>query len=488
MGGFASAVSDSTIDIFLESAFFKPTVIAGRARRHGLMTDASYRFERGVDPELCHHAIAWATHWLLTICGGQAGPLINMENQSHLPTHSEVDIRMDKVTRLLGIELPSKMVLDFFTGLGIRLVSPLPENTHGPSLPFNSQICRVKAPSWRFDLNEEVDFIEEAIRLYGYDRIPTQQPYFPIVLQAPTDDRRMLERCRNFWMDQGYHETVHYSFTSFEHQQLLDPKQSPVHLENPISKELNVLRTNLWPGLINTLVHNRNYQQKAVYLFEIGTVFFMQPEGICEEPHMGGIASGQVLAEQWGICAREIDFFDVKQSIHNSFSVLDAHHAYTYIAEAHPALHPSQSGRIYRDKKPIGWIGALHPQLYDHFDVTGPLYLFEWQLASPLKSSVPIFQPFSRFPLMRRDLAFWMPNNLSFADIESVIRTAAGEYLKDLTLFDVYHPKEQTGQRSIALGLIWQHPTRTLTDTEVDEWQANIVDTLLNQYDIELRG
>jgi phenylalanyl-tRNA synthetase beta chain len=478
MGGLSSSVTDSTTDILLESAFFSPEAIAGHARYYGLMTDASYRFERGVDPALCLTVIEYATALLLDLCGGKAGPLNKVEYASALPAIPTLTLSDAKLQKVLGIQLPDSVLIEGLTHLG--LVTVASESAH-------TKIWKGKRPSWRFDLNEEVDLIEEVLRWHGYEHIPAKIPTFPVGFHSHHEVREQIHRMRNFLAAQGYYETLNYSFTSARYQQQLDPNNLPITLENPISNKLNVLRTQLWPGLLTTLQYNQHHRQQPYAFFEVGTVFLAEADKITEQCHIGGVVSGSALPEQWGVSSRHIDYFDVKNVVQNALNLLDNQGSYTYQSSIHPALHPGQSSAVFHNGKQMGWIGALHPKLYTQFDLVEPVYLFEWRLPEKLHSKQVTFKSFSNFPYMRRDIAFWVDKNVSFETLRTVILENAGSYLQDLRLFDIYQHPVNSMQRSIALGLLWQHTDRTLTEQEVDKWQVNIIHALQSQCGVVIR-
>lgn len=487
LGGQKSAVSHTTTTIFLESACFNPEVIQRSAALYEITTDASYRFTRGVDVTICKQALSWATELLLKICGGQAGPVNELNHEEYQRKSQEILLRLPQISKVLGIKLPLSTIENFLNRLGI-LYTPVASEEVSEYSENSAPVLSLKPPHWRFDLIHEVDVIEEIARLHGYNQLPTQLPRFSVDFSKKTqNDKSILTRCRYFWMDQGYYETIHYSFTSSTIQQRLDPKNSALVITNPISNELNVLRTHLWPGLINTLSYNHRHQQTKCAFFEIGTVFLNTEQGILEIPHLAGIASGPVLQEQWGAVARPLDFFDIKQIVQNSLSILNPYTRCIYKTAEHPALHPGQCSQIYQDKEAIGWVGALHPKLYTHFGLTSPVYLFEIQLNTNARNSFSHFQPFSKFPSVRRDLAFWVSNKISFSSLEATIRKQAGDCLQDLRLFDIYQNPDRSAQRSLALGLIWQHVSRTLHDKEVDQWQNAVIQALRNEWNIQLR-
>jgi phenylalanyl-tRNA synthetase beta chain len=488
MGGLSSAITSSTVNIFLESAFFTPNAIAGRARHYGLMTEASYRFERGVDPELCQKALLWATQLLVEICGGSPGPVITVESLSALPKAQEITLSQSDVTKVLGIALPGTTITEYLTRLGVEVRSGPYKGTTPQKEDAETMTWSLKRPTWRFDIVNKVDFIEELARLSGYANIPAQLPTFSAYFQPIQSTQNALEKWRSFLADQGYIEVINYSFTALTHQKLLDSETTPVVLKNPISRELNVLRTQLWPGLLATLKYNCQHRRQPYSFFECGTVFSQSTNGIDECTHVGGVIAGDLLPEQWGAPKKPVDFFDIKRIVYNSLQVIDPQSGYTNIPAIHPALHPGQSSRLCRGGKKVGWIGALRPNLYNYFELTSPVYLFEWELNESIPTGVKTFQSFSRFPSIRRDIAFWISKDILFESIRKTIIESAGEYLQDLTLFDIYSAENSSNQRSLALGLIWQHPQRTLIDQEVDAWKNQIMQALQYTWNVKWRA
>jgi len=481
MGGLHSSVNESTVNIFLESAFFQPQAIRGVARQLGIVSEASYRFERGVDPKLCKPALEKATQLLLSIAGGKASSIMTVTKAQHLPKTPNITLRYFRIGQILGFNIPPEKVAHFLQQLSLNIISGSAKQQNTNSLQWQVQI-----PSWRFDLQEEIDLIEEISRCYGYEHIPEQLPIFSVNFES-LQNSIDLKRLRSFWVNQGYYETIHYSFTSEQKQKLLNPNTPMVKLANPISQEMNVLRTHLWPNLLNTLSYHQHRQNNALAIFEIGSILIDDVNRPIEQMTIGGLVSGYSCTEQWGIKPRLIDIFDLKQVVHNSLLLLDAQGVYTYVPEKHAALQSGQSSRILKAGQPIGWIGALNPFLYQHFNINAAVYLFEYQLEVADASKIAAFQAVSRFPYMRRDLAFWVPMTVPFDQIEGIIRKIGGVYLLDVTLFDVYYATGNSTQRSLAVGVMWQHPTRTLTDHEVDKWQVKIVQALQQELHVQMR-
>lgn len=477
MGGAASAVSDDTRDIFLESAFFAPTAIAGRARRYGLHTDSSHRFERGVDPALAEQAMERATGLLLSIAGGEPGPVCRAELIEDLPQPVRVSLRAQRVHQLLGVDVPAADIAAILRGLDMRLDGP----DVGP--------WQVDVPGYRFDISLEVDLVEEIARVWGYDRIPSRRPARPLQMLPQPETRLPRRTIRRLLVDRGFQEAVTYSFVEPELQRQLDPDQIALPLANPLSADLSVMRTSLWPGLVSALRRNRNRQHSRVRLFEMGLRFRGKLETLEQTPVLAAVITGSAMPEQWADTSREADFFDLKGELEAVLDLGGNGHAFSLRAAAHPALHPGQSAEILRADRAVGWIGALHPGTAAELDLDGRVLLFELELAAVQAASLPAFRPLSRFPSIRRDLALMVPDATPFAAVLACVRAAGGGLLRDVTLFDVYQgPGVEEGRRSVGIGLILQDLSRTLQDADVDSVVAAVTDALQRELDVHLRG
>ncbi|ROR32562.1 phenylalanine--tRNA ligase subunit beta [Inmirania thermothiophila] len=456
MGGEASGVGPETRDVLLESAFFAPRAILGRARRYGLQTDAGYRFERGVDPELQRTAMERATALLLEICGGRAGPVIEAVAPEHLPARPRVRLRHRRLERVLGAAVPAGEVEAILERLGME-VTPTGEG------------WEVVPPSRRFDIAIEEDLVEEVARVRGYDRVPEALPAMPAAMLPCPEGRVALARVRAALVDRGYQEAITFSFVDPAVQAVLDPGRAPLRLANPISSEMAVMRTTLWAGLLGALRHNRNRQRERVRLFEVGLRFLPGEEGLVQEPMVAGVAAGDALPEQWGEPRRPVDFYDVKADVEALLSLTGWNQEVMFVPEHHPALHPGQSARIERAGRTVGWMGALHPAAERELDLKGGAILFELSLATLEETGIPRFRPISRHPAIRRDLAVVVDEATPAAAVAGVVREAAGELLVGLTVFDVYRGKGiEPTKKSLALGLTLQAQARTLKDEEVD--------------------
>ncbi|TCO83449.1 phenylalanyl-tRNA synthetase beta subunit [Plasticicumulans lactativorans] len=476
MGGVASGCTDTTRDVFLESAFFAPRPLAGRARRYGLHTDSSHRFERGVDPALQVPALERATQLLLDIAGGSAGPLTEITSAGELPQATVVTLRQARIQRLLGIDIPPAETADLLERLGMSVDSV-------------ADGWRVTPPSWRFDVAIEEDLIEEIGRVRGYDRLPLHRPLSRFAIAPIPETRITLDRLRAILVDRGYQEAITYSFVDPAFQAALDPATAPVALANPISAELAVMRTSLWPGLLKALDHNRKRQQGRVRLFESGLRFVQTDAALLQDRRIGGVACGTAEPEQWGVPARAVDFFDVKGDVEALLAASGCGDAVRFVAAAHPALHPGQGARIEWEGELIGWMGQLHPAVEKALDLDGPIYLFELALDAVTDARLPRFTELSRFPAIRRDLAILLAEDVAATAVVECIRTYGGEWLRDVQLFDVYRGKGiDRGLKSLALGLILQDFSRTLTDPDVDDVISRIVAGLSSRFGASLRA
>ncbi|MGV8991828.1 MAG: phenylalanine--tRNA ligase subunit beta [Thiobacillus sp.] len=466
MGGQPSSVERFTVDVFLEAAFFVPAAIAGRARRLGLSTDSSHRFERGVDFGATRLAMERATELLVDICGGQVGPIT--EAVAALPQRTPITLRLARLKRVAGVELDTEQVVRDLTALGALVER-------------DDDKLIVTPPSFRFDLVIEEDLIEEAVRLFGYDNIPAQPPAAPSRM-LPQDETVLPDDIlRQMLVGLDYQEVITYSFVDPAWETALDANAQPMPLANPIASQLSVMRTTLWGGLIETLRHNLNRQQERVRIFELGRVY----ASLAKQPlKIGGVVYGEVLPEQWGASARRVDFFDLKGDIERLFG-----HALDTRSGVHPALHPGQSAELWHDGKAIGWIGALHPRLVQAFDLPSAPMLFEIDAHVLAQRSVPRHTAVSRFPLVRRDLAFVLDVQTPAGELLATLREGAPAHVCSIDVFDDYRGKGMAeNQKSLAIRVVMQDTQRTLTDQEVEESVQKLVETACRQCNASLRA
>ena len=476
MGGEHSGVSDKTRDLFLESAFFDNIAIAGKARSYGLHTDSSHRFERGVDSQLARKAMERATALLLEIVGGEAGPIIEVSSEADLPNVAPITLRAERISQMLGMDMDGAEVERLLTALGL-----------GVSAQGAGQWL-VSVPSHRFDISLEVDLIEELGRLYGYNRLPVRYPQARLAPQAKAEARAELPALRRLLVARGYQEAITYSFIDPKLFQLFTPGVEPLQLANPISADMAAMRSSLWPGLVKALQHNLNRQQSRVRLFESGLRFVGQLEGLQQEAMLAGVITGSRLPEGWANSRENVDFYDLKADVEALLGYAGAADAFRFVPGEHPALHPGQTARIEREGRLVGFMGALHPELAKTLGLDQPVFLFELLLAEVTAGRMPAFSELSRFPEVRRDLALLVDREQPAEAVLGAIRETAGEWLTDLKLFDVYHGKGiDPLRKSLAVGLTWQHPSRTLNDDEVSTTTQNILTCLEQRFNATLR-
>lgn len=475
MGGEHSAVSDDSKDIFLESAFFSPEAITGRARRYGLHTDSSHRFERGVSPDLQKKAIERATALLLDIVGGKAGPVVEVCDEASLPSHQPITLRYERIQRILGADIPRDRVLDILQRLGMSVES-------------TDTGWQVTSPCYRFDIAIEVDLIEEVGRIYGYNNLPSTLPSGALIMEAQAESEVKLSDLRRLLVNRDYQEAITYSFVDPKMQSLIDPEADGIALANPISSELSVMRTSLWPGLLQAVSYNQNRQQDRIRLFESGLRFVRQGNEIKQESVLSAAIFGSRLPEQWGGHKVLVDFFDLKADVESLLEMTGRSTEVSYLKSDHPALHPGQAAQIIIGGKTIGWMGALHPNLQKAFDLPSQAYLFEIELAPFLKGNVPKFAELSKFPAIRRDIAIIVDEEISSGAVQKCVKQAAPETLQDLQLFDVYTGEGiDSGRKSLALGLTLQAHSRTLKDSEVDSAMTQIMAALESELKARMR-
>ncbi len=476
MGGQGSGVTSSSQHLFLESAFFSPEVIAGRPRRYGMQTDSSHRFERGVDFELQRRAMERATELLLAIAGGRPGPVIEAVSEADLPPRPAIVLRAPRIGRVLGMEVAAETVEDVLSRLGMAL-----ERQGGQ--------WRIIPPSFRFDMAIEVDLIEEIARVLGYDQVPSTTPLAHLDIRREPEATVGVSRLRDLLVDRGYQEAITYSFVDPSLQARLSPAEGAIGLSNPISADMGEMRTSLWPGLVQALRYNQNRQQPRVRLFESGLRFLQRAGGTVQEPMLAGIVAGSAYSEQWGAARRPVDFFDLKGDVEALLGFAGEPRTLVFTPAVHPALHPGQTAAVELGGEQAGLLGALHPALVAELGLDGPAYLFELRLPVITAGQVPVFEPLSRFPVIRRDLALIVDEAVSARAVQDCIGQAASDVLKNLQLFDVYRGEGiDSGKKSLALGLTLQAASRTLTDDEVDVLIGNVVAVLQQQLGATLRG
>ncbi len=474
MGGQNSAVRDGTTDIILESAFFQPTAIAGRARSLGLHTDSSHRFERGVDPALQRRAMERATRLLLDIAGGRAGPVAEETAWAQMPHRAEIRLHATKVERLLGMGMKPARIEAVLRRLGM---APRKQN----------RSWLVAVPSYRFDLEREVDLVEELARLTGYDQIPERKPMAATAPAEVPEGRLNPNRMRYLLSDRDFQEVINYSFVDPVLEARLNPEATPVPLSNPLSSDMAVMRTSLWPGLIRNLVHNANRQHDRIRLFELGRCFHPGVRRVEEKDMLGAVVTGTALPVQWGASQRPVDFFDLKGDLQVLLG-LGGLQDFRFENVSHPALHPGQTARISRKSEQIGWIGRLHPEIQREMGVETPIVLFEIELSAIQNVELPEYGEISRFPAIYRDLAVVVDESIPAQAVVDCTRKAAGELLVNLELFDEYRGEGiDSGRKSLGLGLTLQDSSRTLNEDIVETVVGRVVGALSSELAAELR-
>lgn len=471
MGGESTAVSTQTADVFLECAYFDPIAIAGRARSYGLHTDASHRYERGVDYQLQEKAIERATELLLAVVGGKVGPTNVTELADHVPAERKVELRRQKIESGLGFSMADEEVVDILTRLGLHLV----ENTDAGWV--------FTVPSYRFDIAIEADLLEELARVYGYNRLPTTSLEAEITILPRNESKVGVPALRQQLVAQGFQEAICYSFIDCELQKVFNPNEAPIELKNPISADMAVMRTSLWPGLVQALQHNLKRQQSRAKLFETGLSFHSLEKQV---PMLAGLMYGSKLPEGWSAKTEELDFFDLKGVVEGLLDITSKD--FRFVAAEHSALHPGQCAAVELNGQKVGYLGALHPQIQQELGINQSVYLFEIEQSALAEARLPAFDPLSKFPEVRRDLALLVARETTADALLGGVKAAAGEHLVDLKVFDVYTGKGIDAERkSIALGLTYQHPSRTLTEEEINSSVDAVVKRLEDELGASLR-
>ncbi len=430
-GGEHSGVNGETQNILFECAYFDPLSITGRARRHGLHTDASHRYERGVDPALQHTALERATQLLLSICGGEAGPIIDQTHQAALPVPATITLRREKLDRLIGHVIADEQVTDILTRLGCEVT-------------VGEGQWQAVAPSWRFDMAIEEDLVEEVARIYGYNNIPDVPVQAGLVMTQHREANLSLKRAKNLLVDKGYQEAITYSFVDPKIQQLLHPGEEALLLPSPISSDMSTMRLSLWTGLLSAVVYNQNRQQSRVRLFESGLRFVPDTQadlGIRQDLMLAGVISGNRVEEHWDLARQTVDFYDLKGDLESLLDLTGKLDDISFRAEANPALHPGQSAAIYLHDEHIGFIGVVHPELERKLDLNGRTLVFELLWNKVADRVLPDAREISRFPANRRDIAVVVAENVPAADIIAECKKVGVNQVVGVNLFDVYRGK-----------------------------------------------
>ncbi|MFO1370163.1 MAG: phenylalanine--tRNA ligase subunit beta [Marinagarivorans sp.] len=474
MGGKSSAVSAQTQSILLESAFFSPAIIAGRARSFGLHTDSSHRFERGVDYNLQRMAMERATELLLSIVGGSAGPIVEALSGNDLPVKAPIRLNKKRLAQGLGLEIPSEEVVRMLTALGLGLA----EET--------AEYWLLSVPSFRFDISIDADLLEEVARIYGYARLPTRISAFAVEIANISDSQTEKATLKRHLVSRNFQEIITYSFIDPKLHQTLFPSEPAVQLQNPISADMASMRTSLLPGLVATLKTNLNRQHNRAKLFETGLVFAAKA-GYPQQEKLGGLIYGARHSLHWAHDKTDVDFYDLKAEVELLFALGGTEVKFVAATDlAH--MHPGQSAYVIVGGKPVGVLGALHPLAVKSLDLPKPAYVFEIELDALRKGALPQASGISRFPEVSRDLALVVDKHVSALSLQKVVEHAAGEGLKQVTLFDVYSGQGiDLARKSLAFSLLFQHSSRTLTDDEIQASMDRVIQQVAEEFNATLR-
>ncbi len=477
-GGEHSGVNSETQNVLLECAFFSPLAITGRARRHGLHTDASHRYERGVDSALQYKAMERATRLLLDICGGEAGPVIDVTSDAALPKAATITLRREKLDRLIGHVIADEQVTDILQRLGFAVTT-------------GNGSWQAVAPSWRFDMEIEEDLVEEVARVYGYNNIPDVPVQAGLVMTKHREASLSLKRVKAMLVDKGYQEAITYSFVDPKVQALLHPGEEHLLLPSPISVEMSAMRLSLWSGLLSAVVYNQNRQQGRVRLFESGLRFVPDTQadlGIRQDLMLSGVISGNRNEEHWDLARQGVDFYDLKGDLESVLELTGKLESIEFRAEANPALHPGQSAAVYLHGEKIGFIGVVHPELERKLDLNGRTLVFELLWNKLADRVLPEAREISRFPANRRDIAVVVAENVPAADIIAECKKVGVNQVVGVNLFDVYRGKGvNEGYKSLAISLILQDTSRTLEEEEIAATVARCVEALKERFQASLR-
>ncbi len=477
-GGLHSGTDENTTDILLESAFFHPDAIMGKARQYGLHTDASHRYERGVDPQLQATAMERATQLILEICGGEAGPVVEAVSESDIPTRAEVTLRKARLAKVLGIDIAADTVSEILARLGLDAK----ETDEG---------WVATAPSYRFDIEIEEDLIEEVARVFGYNSIPNQAPVAALSMLPATEKQLSVNTVKSVLLNRGYNEAITYSFVDPKIQNALFPESNGLVLPHPISADMSIMRVSLWPGLLQATSYNQKRQQQRIRLFETGLRFVPDaeaPNSIRQEPMLAGVVAGRRYDEHWDANDKPVDFFDAKADVEALLALTGKEKTVTFKTETHSALHPGMSAAIYLDDKCVGWLGAVHPQFSKQLGTNGRGFVFELELAALTDRKLPQAQPISKYPANRRDIAITVKQTVKVGDIIKFVEKIGVNQLVGLNLFDVYTGQGiADGYKSLALSLILQDPGKTLEDAEIQAAVDSVIQGLESEFGAALR-
>jgi len=480
MGGAESGITLDTTELFLESAFFAPDAVAGKARDLGFSSDASYRFERGVDFAITRDALERASQLVIEICGGSAGAVTEAVSNNHLPRREPVRLRLSRAEKILGIPMGGDVAERLLGGLDLQFQRA-------------SDIFTVTPPSHRFDIVIEEDLVEELARVHGYDNIPARLPQGSLAILPQTESARSLGLVRRWLAARDYQEVVNYAFVDAAWERDFCGNADAVELENPIASQMSVMRSSLVGGLVANLAYNLNRRVERVRVFETGRCFLRVPSSAGDSASLAGLAqprriaallAGPAQPEQWGVPSRRVDFFDAKADV----EALLAPTVASFERIMHPALHPGRSASVSVAGKIIGFIGELHPQWTQKYELSASPIVFELDLAAVLERQLPAYREVSRFPAVVRDLALVVAQDLPAQALLEGLKAAAARHVREVVLFDVYHGKGiESEKKSLAFRVVMQDTEKTLSDGEVDAALAKMVEFAAQKFAAKLR-
>ncbi len=481
-GGLESGVTANTTDIFLESAFFAPLAILGKARQYGLHTDSSHRYERGIDPTLQHDAMERATELLLSIVGGQAGPVVEAKSDENIPQVKEVSLRREKLDSRIGHHIEDDKVTEILTRLGFVV------SVNGEA---QDKVWSVVVPAYRFDIKIEVDLIEEVARIFGYNNIPNIAPKATLKMVDNKEAKLSLSSLKQTLVNRDYQEAITYSFVDPKVQSLLHPDEAVMTLPHPISSEMSVMRLSLWTGLLQSVAYNQNRQQGRVRLFETGLRFVPDESaenGVRQQNMMAGVVSGLRVDEHWSMEKAATDFYDTKGDVEALLALTANANDYEFSKAEISALHPGQTAQITKNGVSVGCVGTLHPELERKLGLNGRTLVFELLLSEVLVQKIPEAIDISRFPANRRDLAIVVKEDVDAKKVLQLIEKVGGNYLIDLNLFDVYQGQGvDDGFKSLAIALVLQDTNKTLEEKDITDVIDRVVETLKSELNASLR-
>lgn len=472
-GGELSKVTDATANIFLESAYFNPANVAVTSRKLGIHSDSAYRFARGVDPQRQVEAIERATALLLEITGGEVGPVIDVSDEKHLPKPATISFRPARASQLLGVDVEEKTAKIILENLGMQVKV--------------GEVWQVTAPSYRFDMLLEEDLIEEIARVIGYDELPAVLPEKLSLVPVHAERQLTVDHLRDQLVSRAYQEVMTYSFIDEVSQKHFFPEKDEhtARLVNPVSSEMAEMRKTIWPSLVKSLQHNLNRQVESLRIFELGAAFTSGGEVSV----LSGLVYGKVTPEQWRGEKANADFYTVKSDLVSLFALSKSAESFVFRQGGHVALHPGQTAEICRNEKKIGYFGSLHPALVQELELPGEVFLFELEVKELLQATVSQYKPLSKFPSIRRDLAFIVDEAVEYEAIVQTMKSVSDDLLTEIKLFDVYQGKGiQLGQKSMAFGLILQAFSRTLKEKEVAALLTQIVNAVQDEHGATLRN